>query len=58
MDWLSSDEALRTIATGLPAHYGHYAHQIREAVNKQKGDGRYVLLYGIRQERLALLTLT
>ncbi|KAL1938729.1 hypothetical protein VTO73DRAFT_11332 [Trametes versicolor] len=58
MDWLTSDEALRTIATGLPAQYGHYAHQIREAVNKQKGDGRYVLLYGIRQERLALLTLT
>ncbi|CDO76045.1 hypothetical protein BN946_scf184959.g3 [Trametes cinnabarina] len=58
MSWLSNEEALRTIATGLPAQYGNYAHQIRDAVQRQKTDGqRFVLLYGIRQERIALLTL-
>ncbi|KAH9846907.1 Serine/threonine-protein kinase [Lenzites betulinus] len=57
MDWLDDDPTLRGIATGLPAQYGHYAQQIRDAVNRQRVDGRYVLLYGIRQERIALLTL-
>ena len=56
MDWLKDDDALRTVAAGLPAQYGNYAYQIKEAVNKQKTDGRFVLLYGIRQERTALLT--
>ncbi|KAI0828484.1 Serine/threonine-protein kinase [Trametes gibbosa] len=58
MDWLREDDALRGIAAGLPAQYGNYAQQIREAVNRQKTDGRYVLLYGIRQERIALLTMS
>ncbi|KAI0635341.1 Serine/threonine-protein kinase [Trametes polyzona] len=57
-DWLNNDEVLRAIATGLPAQYGHYAQQVKEAVNRQKTDGNYVLLYGIRQERIVLLTLT
>ncbi|KAI0777469.1 Serine/threonine-protein kinase [Trametes elegans] len=57
-NWLSSDEALRTIAAGLSAQYGNYAHQIRDTVMRQKADGqRYVLLYGVRQERIALLAL-
>ncbi|KAI8973080.1 Serine/threonine-protein kinase [Trametes punicea] len=57
-NWLTSEEALRTIAAGLAAHYGNYAHQIRDAILRQKMDGqRYVLLYGIRQERIVLLTL-
>ncbi|OSC98901.1 Serine/threonine-protein kinase [Trametes coccinea BRFM310] len=56
--WLSNEEALRTIATGLPAQYGNYAHQIKDAVQRQKTDGqRFVILYGIRQERIGLLTL-
>ncbi|KAI9060398.1 Serine/threonine-protein kinase [Trametes sanguinea] len=58
MSWLSNEEALRTIAMGLPAQYGNYAHQIKDAVQRQKTDGqRFVILYGIRQERIGLLTL-
>ena len=57
-NWLTSDEALRTIAAGMPTQHAGYAQQIREAVLRQRAEGhRYVLLYGIRQERLALLTL-
>ncbi|KAI0653862.1 Serine/threonine-protein kinase [Cubamyces menziesii] len=57
-NWLTSEEALRTIAAGLAAQYGNYAYQIRDTILRQKMDGqRYVLLYGIRQERIALLTL-
>ena len=57
-NWLTSEDALRTIAAGLPTQHAGYAQQIREAVLRQKADGqRYVLLYGIRQDRLALLTL-
>lgn len=57
-NWLNNDEALRAIAAGLPTQHAGYAHQIRDAVLKQNGEGqRYVLLYGIRQERIALLML-
>ena len=57
-NWLTSEEALRAIAAGLAAQYGNYAYQIRDTILRQKMDGqRYVLLYGIRQERIALLTL-
>lgn len=58
-NWLTSEEALRTIAIGLPTQHAGYAQQIRDAINRQKADGhRYVLLYGIRQDRIALLTLS
>ncbi|EJF61645.1 Serine/threonine-protein kinase [Dichomitus squalens LYAD-421 SS1] len=57
-NWLTSEDALRTIAAGLPTQHAGYAQQIREAVLRQKAEGqRYVLLYGIRQDRIALLTL-
>ncbi|TFK91310.1 Serine/threonine-protein kinase [Polyporus arcularius HHB13444] len=57
-NWLTSEDALRTISAGLPTQHAGYAQQIRDAVLRQKADGhRYVLLYGIRQDRIALLTL-
>ncbi|RPD79604.1 Serine/threonine-protein kinase [Lentinus tigrinus ALCF2SS1-7] len=57
-NWLSNDEALRTISAGLPTQHAGYAQQIRDAILRQKADGhRYVLLYGIRQDRIVLLTL-
>lgn len=57
-NWISSEEALRAIAGGLPPHQSGYAQQIRDAILRLKADGqRYVLLYGIRQDRIALLTL-
>ncbi|KAI0666498.1 Serine/threonine-protein kinase [Trametes maxima] len=58
MSWIKEEEALRPIAAALPAQYGNYVYQIRDAVKRQKDDGQHcVLLYGIRQERIALLTL-
>ncbi|KAI0746241.1 Serine/threonine-protein kinase [Daedaleopsis nitida] len=57
-NWLTSEEAFRSLAAGLPTQHAGYAQQIRDAVVRQKTDGhRYVLLYGIRQDRIALLTL-
>lgn len=57
-NWLTNDEALRTLSAGLPTQHAGYAQQIRDAILRQKADGhRYVLLYGIRQDRIALLTL-
>ena len=57
-NWLTSDEALRTLAAGFPTQHAGYAQQIRDAVLRQKADGhRYVLLSGIRQDRIVLLSL-
>ena len=57
-NWLTSEDALRAVAAGLPTHHAGYAQQIRDAILRLKGEGqRYVLLYGIRQDRIALLTL-
>ena len=58
-NWLTSEEALRNVAAGLPTQHAGYAQQIRDAILRIKAEGqRYVLLYGIRQDRVALLTLS
>ena len=57
-NWLVSEEPLRTIAALLPTHQSGYPQQVRDAILRIKTDGqRYVLLYGIRQDRIALLSL-
>ena len=56
--WLVSEEPLRAIAALLPTHQSGYPQQVRDAILRIKTDReRYVLLYGIRQDRIALLPL-
>ncbi|KAH9923827.1 uncharacterized protein B0H18DRAFT_1013542 [Fomitopsis serialis] len=56
--WVTDEEAWKAIAVTLPAQYGAYAHQIRDAVSRKKADGqKYILLFAVKDERISLLTL-
>ncbi|KDQ55382.1 hypothetical protein JAAARDRAFT_37399 [Jaapia argillacea MUCL 33604] len=56
--WVSDEEAWRQILNGFPSGHSLYAHQVRDAVSRKKGDGhRFVLLFSVRDERAQLLTL-
>ncbi|TDL16229.1 Serine/threonine-protein kinase [Rickenella mellea] len=54
--WVTDDEAWRPIAAGFPTPHAAYANIVREAVAKRKEDGcKFVLLFAVREERVALL---
>ncbi len=54
--WVMDDEAWRPIAAGFPTPHAAYANVVREAVAKRKEDGcKFVLLFAVREERVALL---
>ncbi|TFY68401.1 hypothetical protein EVJ58_g1031 [Rhodofomes roseus] len=57
--WVTDDEAWKAISAMLPAQYGAYTNQLREAVIKKKADGqKYILLFAVKDERISLLTLS
>lgn len=58
-NWVTDDEAYKSIAASFstPQSPG-YAYQVRESVARKRADGhRFVLLFAVRDERVALLTL-
>ena len=58
-NWITDEEAWKTILAPLPAQYVAYANQIREAVSRKKADGhKYLLLFAVKDERVSLLTLS
>ncbi|KAJ7596327.1 kinase-like domain-containing protein [Mycena floridula] len=58
--WLTDEEHWKTMWNLFPPHHTatSYPQQIKDAVLKRKTDGyKFVLLYGVRQERMQLLQL-
>lgn len=57
--WVTDDEAFKSFASSFPSQGPSYAYQVRDSVVKKKAEGhRFVLLFTVRDERVALLTLT
>ena len=54
--WVEDDEAWRQIAQGFPTQHSGYASQVREMVARKKEDGvQFLLLFAVKEERMALL---
>ena len=57
--WLTDDDVWRTTIAGFFAQQTVYANQIRDTVLRKKEEGaEYVLLFSVKEERVALLSLT
>jgi translation initiation factor 2-alpha kinase 4 len=58
-NWVNDEEAWKSLAAAFPPQMSAYAHQVREAVTKRKNEGHhYLLLFGVRDERVQLLDLS
>lgn len=58
-NWVTDEEVWKAITAPLPAQYGAYTNQIREAISRKKADGqKYILLFAVKDERVSLLTLS
>lgn len=58
--WVTDDDAWRAILSLVPSHQIAYALQVRDAVAKRRDEGgsEFVMLYAVKEERIALLNLT
>lgn len=58
MNWITDEDAWKTLAATFPSQQGPYANQIRDSVLRRRMDGhRFLLLFAVKEERVALLTL-
>ena len=56
--WITDDETWKTVASSFPLSSPGYAPQIREAISRRQAEGhRFVLLFGVRDERVHLFAL-
>ncbi|KII86233.1 hypothetical protein PLICRDRAFT_114396 [Plicaturopsis crispa FD-325 SS-3] len=56
--WLTDEDTWRSVVAAFPSQHTAYAPLIREAVAKRKAEGhKFVLLVGVREERVGLLAL-
>ncbi|KAI0077507.1 Serine/threonine-protein kinase [Panus rudis PR-1116 ss-1] len=57
--WITDEDAWKTLVSGFPPQHTPYAHQVRDSVFRRKADGcKFLILFAVREERAALLTLS
>lgn len=57
--WLTDEDAWKTLLSEFSPQHTSYAHQIRDSVQRRKDDGlKFLILFAVREERAALLTLS
>ncbi|THH28609.1 hypothetical protein EUX98_g5583 [Antrodiella citrinella] len=57
-NWITDEEAWKSLQAAFPTSYISYAQQVRETVIKRKMDGvKFVVLFAVREGRASLLQL-
>ncbi|TRM58463.1 hypothetical protein BD626DRAFT_573474 [Schizophyllum amplum] len=58
-EWITDEEAWRSIMSIFPTQHSAYAQQVREAAVKRKEEKcAYILLYAVKEDRIQLLALS